>query len=84
MLDKVTQPFGGIRCQVIDVIEFVFREETLDQIAIQYRSLNKFRPFENAVFKTTAEVVHNHDAMPALNETLSNMGTDETCPARDQ
>jgi hypothetical protein len=83
-LDKVAQTFGGVGCQMVDVVELVAVELLVDQVMIENRPFDELRPRGHVVEESAAEVVQHDDAVAAPQEVIGDVRPDEARAACDE
>jgi hypothetical protein len=79
-LDEVTQAFGGIRGEVVDVIEALFGEQPVDQRVINHAAADECGCRRYVLAKAATQVVEDRDVMAARDQGVRHVGADKPGP----
>ena len=76
-LDEMTETFGSVRGEVIDMLEMAVREHAVDEMMVGNGALDERGGRGNVLEKAAAEIVKNGDAVTAADQSVRHMGADE-------
>src|SRR5271157_298200 len=77
-LDEVRETFGGIRSQMVHVIEWVLVEQTVQHLVIENRTFHKDGAVRYVLSEASTEIVQHNNFVSHLDQMLRDVASQKT------